>query len=170
MLVTLTLPTSTAWSPEKSMPQYCWNCFEPSSVALAVYSVLLDPGQVMLEVSGVAEAEEEDDVEVGVEVGLAVTNTVVAAGLFAVLVMQPKGGGSCSAETWAETHDSVALARSACVLCRFLWLTPSPALSPMTAAMRMRSAAIRAKHELRLVPDDAPDGGCEYTVDWGAWP
>jgi hypothetical protein len=50
-----------------------------------VYSVLLDPGQVMFEVSGVAEAEAEDDVDVGVEVGRAVTNTVVAAGLFAVL-------------------------------------------------------------------------------------
>ena len=39
----------------------------------------------MFEVSGVAEAEAEDDVDVGVEVGRAVTNTVVAAGLFAVL-------------------------------------------------------------------------------------
>lgn len=78
MLVTLTLPTSTAWSPEKSMPQYCWNCFESAS---AVYSVLLEPGQVMLEVSGVAEAEDEDDVAVGVEVGRAVMKIVVAAGL-----------------------------------------------------------------------------------------
>lgn len=78
MLVTLTLPTSTAWSPEKSMPQYCWNCFESAS---AVYSVLLDPGQVMLEVSGVADAEDEDDVAVGVEVGRAVMKIVVAAGL-----------------------------------------------------------------------------------------
>lgn len=78
MLVTLTLPTSTAWSPEKSMPQYCSNCFEPAS-ASAVYSVLLDPGQVMLEVSGVADAEDDDDVAVGVEVGRAVMKTVVAA-------------------------------------------------------------------------------------------
>lgn len=82
MLVTLTLPTSTAWSPEKSMPQYCWNCFDSVVLASAVYSVLLDPGQVMLDVSGVAEAEAEDDVGVPVEVGLAVTKTVVAAGLF----------------------------------------------------------------------------------------
>lgn len=82
MLVTLTLPTSTAWSPEKSIPQYCSNCLESAS---DVYRVLLDPGQVMLEVSGVAEADAEEDVAVGVpvEVGLAVTYTVVAAdGLF----------------------------------------------------------------------------------------
>lgn len=84
MLVTLTLPTSTAWSPEKSIPQYCWNRFE-SSVS-AVYSVLLDPGQVMLDLSGVAEAEAEDDVGVPVEVGPAVMNIVVAAGLFVMLV------------------------------------------------------------------------------------
>lgn len=78
--------------------------------------------------------------------------------------VRPRRGGG--------THDSVALARSACALCRFLWLTPRPALSPMTAAMRMRSAAIRAKHEheLRLLPDDEPGWGCEYTADWGAWP
>lgn len=70
---------------------------------------------------------------------------------------------STSGSDAEKTHDSVALARSAWALCRFLWLTPKPALSPMTAAMRMRSAAIRAKHEPRLVPDDAaaPDAGCE---------
>lgn len=60
------------------MPQYCWNRFESVS---DVYSVLLDPGQVIFEVSGVADAEPEDEVDVGVAVGRAVTNTVVAAGL-----------------------------------------------------------------------------------------
>lgn len=172
MLVTLTLPTSTAWSPEKSMPQYCWNRFESVS---AVYSVLLDPGQVMLDLSGVADAEAEDDVGVPVEVGPAVMNIVVAAGLFAVLVGRVASWKrSCiyPARMREKTHDSVALARSACALCRFRWLTPKPALSPITAAMRIRSAAIRAKHEPRFVPDDAaaPDAGCEYTAGGGAWP
>lgn len=40
----------------------------------------------MLDLSGVAEAEAEDDVGVPVEVGPAVMNIVVAAGLLAVLV------------------------------------------------------------------------------------
>lgn len=69
-----------------------------------------------------------------------------------------------------RAHDSVALARSAWALCRFLWLTPKPALSPMTAAMRIRSAAIRAKHEPRFAPDDAGAPDCEYTAGAGAWP
>lgn len=169
MLVTLTLPTSVAWSPEKSIPQYCRNCFEPAS---EVYSVLLDAGQVMLDlVSGVADAEAEDDVPVGVEVGRAVTKTVVAAGLHGVSASHahPGGLGYPAGIRFCKTHDPVALMRSASALRRFLWLTPSPALSPITAAMRMRSAAIRAKHELRFTPDDA-GGADEYAAGGGAWP
>lgn len=141
-----------------------------------MYNVLLDPGQVMFEVSGVADAEAEDDVDVAVDVGRAVTNTVVAAGLSLVLASHTPNSRTSrgyAAEIRGRTHDSVALARSAFAFRRFLWLTPRPALNPMTAAMRMRSAAIRAKHELRFTPPDdagAPDVGCVYTAPGGAWP
>lgn len=83
----------------------------------------------MFEVSTVGLAEAVDDV--GVLVAVVVTKTVVAA-----------------------DGDEVALARSAWVLCRFRWLTPNPALSPMTAASRIMVAASRARHVLLFTPDE----------------
>lgn len=61
-------------------------------------------------------------------------------------------------------HDSVAPVTLVLGLRRFLWLTPRPAASPITAARRLKSAAISAKPLPFFTPPDVAGSQCVLRI------